>query len=268
MGLGTLAMVELLRRAVLGWKRRKFCGLDSESSAVKSVLEKRRGVGHCWSGCLRGGVARPRASAEQLPTPQAPTHATRWPAHLQNLAGLVSFSACVIAARRAFETELPDAYIRDPLAEGLCGKEALESCRKRLAASELKRSETAATATATTSSTTSDAAPASAQPGDPHASAPQSATAAAAAPPAPEQQAGQGRAVAVGKRPISRLIIRTKFFDDVASIVTWHGAAAAATVPCHVPLAAVCRAAAVCRQVRARGGRATAPGRFTLLLGW
>eukprot|EP00198_Chlamydomonas_reinhardtii_P006527 XP_001695863.1 predicted protein [Chlamydomonas reinhardtii] len=200
-------MVELLRRAVLGWKRRKFCGLDS----------------------------------------------------------LVSFSACVIAARRAFETELPDAYIRDPLAEGLCGKEALESCRKRLAASELKRSETAATATATTSSTTSDAAPASAQPGDPHASAPQSATAAAAAPPAPEQQAGQGRAVAVGKRPISRLIIRTKFFDDVASIVTWHGAAAAATVPCHVPLAAVCRAAAVCRQVVLLGsGLDSRPWRLAL----
>lgn len=33
-------------------------------------------------------------------------------------------------ARRAIESEFPDAYIRDDLAAGLCGKEALESARQ------------------------------------------------------------------------------------------------------------------------------------------
>ncbi len=33
-------------------------------------------------------------------------------------------------ARRAVESELPDAYIHDYLARGLCGKEALEGARQ------------------------------------------------------------------------------------------------------------------------------------------
>ncbi|KAG2434050.1 hypothetical protein HXX76_007778 [Chlamydomonas incerta] len=211
-GVGTIAVVELLRRAVLArWARRKFCGLDS----------------------------------------------------------LVSFSACVIAARRAFETELPDAYICDPLAEGLCGKEALEACRKRLAASERKRGDgagpAAATGAATGTGSASDGTATSSQPAATPATAANGAATTAPQLPATELQAAQDKDAAAGPRPISRLIIRTKFFDDVASIVTWQGAAAAAAVPCHAPLAAVCRAAAACRQVVLLGsGLDSRPWRLAL----
>ncbi|KAG2453866.1 hypothetical protein HYH02_002073 [Chlamydomonas schloesseri] len=205
LSVGALAIAEVLRRAVLGWKRRKFCGLDS----------------------------------------------------------LVSFSACVIAARRAFETELSDAYIRDPLAEGLCGKEALEVCRKRVAAAELKQRNDSTTSTSTADSTSSAGADTSSS------SLPTPPTAGAAdgiKAPSPAQAPAPNSSAAVGPaRPISRLIIRTKFFDDVAAIVTWHGAAAAAAVPCHAQLAAVCRAAAQCKQVVLLGsGLDSRPWRLAL----
>lgn len=99
------------------------------------------------------------------------------------LDSLVSFSSCLIAARRAIESEFPDAYIRDDLAAGLCGKEALESARQELKRHQLRQE--AAQTTGLTMGT-----------GLPSKSISSGATG--------------------GRRPIARLIVRTLFFDDGA----------------------------------------------------
>ncbi|KXZ55602.1 hypothetical protein GPECTOR_2g1152 [Gonium pectorale] len=61
-----------------------------------------------------------------------------------------------------------------------------------------------------------------------------------------QQQAASGR------RPIPRLIMRTKFFDDVISCMTWRAegpSAAAAAHSCHARLVAALRGAPHCLQV-------------------
>ncbi|GLC40669.1 hypothetical protein PLESTM_001099500 [Pleodorina starrii] len=136
------------------------------------------------------------------------------------LESLVSFSACLIAANRAVETEQPEPYIVDPLAAGLCGREALEARRARDRPTE--------------------------RPSD---------AASTAAPPAGEQPAGtQPQPQPQLQRPIPRLIMRTKFFDDVVTAVTWRGAGAGAEPAsrgCHAQLAATAAsgAAGTCLQV-------------------
>ncbi|GIL52676.1 hypothetical protein Vafri_8494 [Volvox africanus] len=135
------------------------------------------------------------------------------PGRYGGLESLVSFSACLIAANRALETEEPEPYILDALAAGLCGQEALDArrARDRVAA-----------------------------PADPP-------VAKASALLNPEPMAGSCQ------RPIPRLIMRTKFFDDVVTAVTWCGSGVgekAGDPNCHkMLLAAVRRAERPCRQV-------------------
>ncbi|GLI68040.1 hypothetical protein VaNZ11_012363 [Volvox africanus] len=150
------------------------------------------------------------------------------------LESLVSFSACLIAANRAVETEEPEPYILDPLAAGLCGQEALDArrARDRVAAPAVRP-------VANTSTLLQ-----------------------------PEPMAGLHPC----QRPIPRLIMRTKFFDDVVTAVTWRGSGVgekAGDHSCHKELLATLRRAErPCRQVVLLGsGLDARPWRLPLPLG-
>ncbi|GFR48857.1 hypothetical protein Agub_g10811, partial [Astrephomene gubernaculifera] len=176
------------------------------------------------------------------------------------LQGLVSYSACLIAANRAVETEQEEPYILDPLAAGLCGQQALEAARKRIASAAAAAAAAAAAEVtpAAAGAAASDAGTVAQVPA-PHGSDP-GGTGSPTAPPCTPGGAAEAdrepRPVALLQqpraRPIPRLIMRTKFFDDVVLCTTWQGegpGAAPAGHSCHARLLEACRTAPPCLQV-------------------
>lgn len=129
------------------------------------------------------------------------------------LDGVVSFSSCLIAAARAAESEREDRFIYDPLASVLAGRKALakHGLRPR---SALLVAHTAPIQPAAPpgwvrpedGASASEAAPSRSPPRSPSRTKRPAATAPAFAPPA---------------RPVPRLAMRTRFFDDAVLAATW-----------------------------------------------